>query len=429
MRRFLLGLVALLLVAAGALAWILGRGASAYPVPAPQTDVAALPSGERTVWIERGRYFARISNCEACHASSDGLAYAGGVALDSPFGTFYGTNITPSRDHGIGGWSPDDLFRSLRWGIMPDGTRLYPSMPYTSYHYMTREDSDAIWAYLMSLPAIEKPDREHEVGFPFNIRAGIELWNVLYRPSSPMRADPERDEAWNRGRYLVDAAAHCGECHTPRNALYAMQTEQYLQGEHIDKALAPDITPAGLTRRGWTPDDLAQYLRTGLSPQGAPNFRMASVVTHATRYLTDADLRGIVAYLTANMAPPRERAIAQDSTAGSAGRDIYLGLCAGCHEAAGQGRPFASLPLATNTSIRLRDPLNLVRVIVEGVPPRDLPGLNRMQGMPAFGHLLDDRELVELTNYLRVTWGADAEKVGMDQIARARKTARSTGME
>jgi mono/diheme cytochrome c family protein len=271
-------------------------------------DVAALAPAERTPWVERGRYLARISNCEACHASPDGLAYAGGVPLDSPFGTFYGTNITPSRSHGIGGWTPDDLFRALRWGIMPDGGRLYPSMPYTSYHHMARADSDAIWAYLMSLPPIEKADRPHDIGFPYNIRAGIELWNVLYRPSSPMTPVPERDESWNRGRYLVDAVAHCGECHTPRNALYAMQRDAYFQGEHIDGALAPDISPEGLARRGWSPADLAQYLRTGVSPQAAPNFRMTSVVTHGTRYLSEPDMRAMVTYLTADMpSPPRAR--------------------------------------------------------------------------------------------------------------------------
>lgn len=431
MRRVLLGVAVVVLVAAGALAWVLGRGVSAYPLPAPQVDVSALSAEERAPWIERGRYLARISNCEACHASPDGLAYAGGVALASPFGTFYGTNITPARSHGIGGWTPDDLFRTLRWGIMPDGSRLYPSMPYTSYHHMARADSDAIWAYLMSLPAIEKPDRPHDIGFPYNIRTGIELWNVLYRPSSPMSPVPERDEAWNRGRYLVDAVAHCGECHTPRNALYAMQRDAYLQGEHIDGALAPDITPEGLARRGWSPGDLAQYLRTGLSPQGAPNFRMASVVTHATRYLNEEDLRAIVTYLTEDMpaAPEQAPVLAEGATMDHAGRDLYLGLCAGCHEAAGQGRPFSSPPLATNSSVRLRDPLNLVRVIVEGIEPRDLPGLNRMQGMPAFGHLLTDAEIAELTNYLRASWGAQRGDVGADQIARTRDVIRNGGAE
>ena len=426
MRRALFVLtVFMLLVAVGWLAWVLGRGVSAYPLPAPEVDVSALSPADRAPWIERGRYLARLANCEACHASPDGLAYAGGVALESPFGVFYGTNITPSRSHGIGGWTPDDMFRVLRWGIMPDGGRLYPSMPYTSYHNMTRADSDAIWAYLMALPPVERPNRAHDIGFPYNIRIGVEFWNLLYRPSSPMEPVPGQEDAWNRGRYLVDAVAHCGECHTPRNALYAMQPDEYLLGETIDGALAPDISPAGLARRGWSPGDLSRYLQTGMSPQGAPNFRMAPVVTHGTRYLTDPDLHAIVAYLTQDMpaAPDQPPVLAEGAAVDHAGRDLYLGLCAGCHEATGQGRPFGSPSLITNTSLRLRDPLNLMRVIVEGIEQRDLPGLNRTQGMPAFGHLLSDAEIADLTNYLRTTWGAQPGAIAPDQITRARNPA------
>lgn len=387
-------------------------------IPAATVNLADLTDEERAELVEKGRYVARAADCDACHKSRDGVALAGGLPMESPFGTLYGTNITPSDAHGIGGWTADDLYRAMVYGINPDGSHLYPAMPYTSYHYMTRADIDALFAYLMAQRPIDKPDREPDLAFPFNIRPAIAFWNLLYRPSD--RRLPQvagKSDEWHRGRYLVDAAGHCGECHTPRNLAFA-RTDEYLKGEILEGALAPDISPVGLARRGWTDDDLASFMKIGLAPQGTMTFRMYPVLNHSTKYLSDRDIDAMVAYLMDGT----DRAGPQKVTPSPAegfeeGRRLYVGLCAGCHGSNGEGQPHASVPLDTNTTAMLDNPINLVRIIREGVPARSLAGGERMQEMPAFGDRLSDQELAALVNYLRVRWGGRPGDVDVERIA------------
>jgi mono/diheme cytochrome c family protein len=409
----------LILVVGGAVAIHALSGAG--PIPPATVDFAALGDEERAELVVRGRYVARAADCEACHKSPDGLSYAGGLAMETPFGTIYGTNITPSKEHGIGGWSADDLYRSMVYGIMPDGTRLYPAMPYTSYHFTTRADVDALWAYLMSRPPVAKPDRPAEMMFPFNIRPAIAVWNLVFRPAETELAPVDgRTEDWHRGRYLVDVLGHCGECHTPRNLAYAMIEGEHLKGEVIEGALAPDITPEGLAERGWTPEDLKRFMAVGLSPQGTMTFRMYPVLNHSTKYLTEQDLRAMVGYLMDGVGPLETKPVPAGDTAGAdleAGRALYVGLCAGCHGTEGEGHPHASVPLDTNTTAMLEDPINLVKIIRDGVPARRLADEERMQEMPAFGSRLDADEMAALVNYMRATWGARPADVTPGQVA------------
>ncbi|WP_372502180.1 cytochrome c [Tistrella mobilis] len=419
-RRLILGVLALLVVAVAVIVAIpLLTGAG--PIPPATVDPARLDAGQRARLVERGRYIARAADCAACHVAEDGRAYAGGLPMETPVGTIYGTNITPSRDHGIGGWTSDDLYRALVYGILPDGGRLYPAMPYTSYHAMTRADVDALAAYLASLPAVEKPNRPPDLAFPFNIRPAIAFWNLIFRPEPgdlpppAGTAAPAGDHA--RGRYLVEVLGHCGECHTPRNLAYAMEDDRHLQGEVIEGALAPDITPTGLSARGWTAEDLTGFLSTGLSPQGTMTFRMYPVLHHSTRYLTAEDVGAIAAYLTDGAPPPTRPEPVTTGNTRNAGHDIYLGFCAGCHGADGEGHPAASPPLATNTTAMLQDPRNLVKVIRDGIPARPLAGTGRMQEMPAFGDLLDDGEMAALVNYLRHRWGGQPGDVTAERVS------------
>ena len=395
------------------------------PIPEATVDFARITEDERARLVDQGRYVARAADCGACHVARDGVALAGGLPMESPFGTLYGTNITPSTAHGIGGWTADDLYRAMVYGINPDGSRLYPAMPYTSYHHMTRADIDALFAYLMAQRPIDKPDREPDLAFPFNIRPAIAFWNLVFRPDGGRLPEvPGKSDAWHRGRYLVDAAGHCGECHTPRNIAFA-RTDAYLKGEILEGALAPDISPEGLVRRGWTGDDLASFMKRGLSPQGTMTFRMYPVLNHSTKHLTDADIAAMVEYLmdgTDRVAVARVQPAAADGH--DEGRRLYVGLCAGCHGPEGEGRPHASVPLATNTTAMLDDPINLIRIIREGVPARRLAGSERMQEMPAFGSdSLSDQELAALVNYLRVRWGGRPGDVDAGQVA---ETVRSS---
>lgn len=415
-------------------------------IPPATVDFARLGDQERRDLVARGRYVSQTADCVACHKSEDGLSFAGGLPMETPFGTIYGTNVTPSPTHGIGGWSADDLYRALVWGINPDGSRLYPAMPYMSYHYMTRADVDALWVFLMDQPAVDKPDRAHDLAFPFNIRPALAFWNLLFRPDDRTLPDISgKSESWHRGRYLVDVLGHCGECHTPRNIAYAKKSDQHLKGEIIENAESPDITAAGLVARGWTPRDLASFLKIGLAPQGTMTFRMFPVLNHSTKYLIDDDLAAMVTYLLdgadergaagRNVAPrdggaPAAATASAETTGAStrsgqrasetadhAGRRLYMGLCAGCHGPDGEGRPHASVPMATNTTAMLENPLNLVRIVREGVPEHSLANRERMQAMPAFADVLSHEETAQLVNYLRLRWGGRPGDVTAQRVA------------
>ncbi|WP_099828014.1 c-type cytochrome [Oceaniglobus indicus] len=392
-------------------------------IPPASRDLSSLSEGDREQMVQAGAYVARTGDCVACHESPDGLSLAGGTPMETPFGTIYGSNITPSRDHGIAGYSADDLYRVMVYGIAPGGKHLYPAMPYTSYHAISRADNDALWVWLMAQNPVDRPNRPAELAFPFNLRPLLAFWNLIYRPEPPELPDPgagATDPAapMARGRYLVEVLGHCSECHTPRNLAYARKTDEHLQGTVIEDALAPDITPAGLARRGWTTDDLEHFLANGLSPQGVMTFRMFPVLSHSTKYMTSEDIAAVAAYLTDGAPPPsppdpRPDAIAQNPE----GHRLYLGLCAGCHGSDGAGQPFGSVPLASNTSAMFDNPINLVRVIREGIPARHLAGYQRMQEMPAFADRLNDDEMAALVNYLRQRWGGHDATLAVSAVA------------
>ena len=411
MSTFMRILAGLALVGVIAVAVIYFGFSGAGPVPPPSRDLATLDDADKAEMIALGEYVAKAGDCAACHESEDVIALAGGTPMETPMGTIYGTNITPHDTHGIGGYTSDDLYRVMVYGIAPGGRRLYPAMPYTSYHAVSRADVDALYLYLMSRPPVAKPNRDHDLAFPFNLRPLVAFWNALYRPDPPEDPGPglsggDALTGEARGDYLVNVLGHCGECHTPRNLAYA-KTDEHLAGMVIEEALAPDITPAGLASRGWTPEDLGQFLSTGLSPQGVMTFRMFPVLSHSTKYLPERDIEAVAAYLTTGMpetAAPRSDPAAKD--AHTDGHRLYVGLCAGCHGTEGQGQPFGSVPMAGNTTLMLEDPLNLHRVIREGIPARRLSGHLRMQEMPAFDHRLSDVELQALSDYLRARWGA-----------------------
>lgn len=417
MKTLAVTLASLVAVLVGAALFVYVVFTGAGTIPPATVDVASLEGDARAELVEKGRYVARAADCSACHMSQDGVALSGGLPMETPFGTLYGTNITPSDTHGIGGWSADDLYRAMVYGINPDGSHLYPAMPYTSYHHMTRGDVDALYAYLMAQRAVDKPDRKPDLAFPFNIRPAIAFWNLLYRPGDrDLPQVAEKSETWHRGRYLVDVTGHCGECHTPRNIAF-VRTDEHLKGEILEGALAPDISPAGLVRRGWTGEDLDSFLKVGLAPQGTMTFRMYPVLNHSTKYLNDDDIEAVATYLMDGTdqvdVTPVEPAPADGL---DEGRRLYVGLCAGCHGPDGEGQPHASVPLDTNTTAMLENPINLVKIIRDGVPERSLAGDERMQEMPAFGDRLSGEEMAALVNYLRMRWGdlpgdVDAERV------------------
>ncbi|MBL5903158.1 c-type cytochrome [Serratia fonticola] len=404
----------IVLIAAIVIAVLWWRENRSYDGPVQQVTA----SSEQ---IARGRYLTQAADCAACHTAAGGAPLAGGYPLDTPFGTIYGSNLTPSADQGIGRWTKDDFFLALTQGGAPGGRHLYPAMPYTSYKGISREDADAIYAYLMSRPAVDVAIPANDMPFPFNQRMALIGWNLLFRNSDPLPASSQGSSAeWQRGRYLSDVLGHCGECHTPRGMLGQMEVNKPMQGGDLGRFIAPDITPQALAQRGWTPEDLSRFLSTGLAPQGSAFSEMHMVVDLSTRHLTPEDHRALVTYLMGDKPPqPVAAKIGQGS---DAGRITYLDQCSACHERDGAGIPHVAVAMRDNATLRQPDGKNLIVSVLDGLPAQQFPGNESMQSMPGFADRLDDAQIAELVNYLRVTWGGLPADITAEQVKALRNT-------
>lgn len=295
MRKFYLVAAAVIVaVAAGSTVTIL-RGNTV-----PDTVIAQLEGDP-----ERGAYVARLAGCIACHTNEagGGELLAGGPPLKTPFGTFYGPNITPDPISGLGNWSLNDFARALRHGISPEGEPYYPAFPYTFYSKLTDQDVADLWAAMKTVPNADIPSKTQDLGFPFNQRWALRGWQNFFFDSERFEDDPSRSDAWNRGRYIVEGPAHCGACHTPRNLLGAGDAEEALHGAGglPGGERSPPITPSALIKRGWTENNLAFGLRFGTKPNGdVLGGSMGEVIRDGTSWLTDDDLRAIAHYLLNN---------------------------------------------------------------------------------------------------------------------------------
>ncbi|GAB4366550.1 MAG: c-type cytochrome [Kiloniellaceae bacterium] len=278
-------------------------GAQESPQAAP---VAPGSAAEATALedpaVTRGRYVFQAAGCLGCHTDSKGggAPLAGGRALATPFGTFYSPNITPDPATGIGAWRPADLARALRHGESPDGDPYYPAFPYPSYAGMTDQDIADLYAYLMAQPPVVRENRAHDLGFPYNLRFTLGLWQALYHDAAAFTPDPAQGAAWNRGAYLVRHLGHCGECHSPRGFLGAVDAEQELAGNPAgpEGGKVPNLTPGPGGLGDWSESDIAYALKTGITPDG--DFlgeSMGEVIENSTGKLTDADLAAIASYL------------------------------------------------------------------------------------------------------------------------------------
>lgn len=365
--------------------------------------------------IERGSYLTKAADCAACHTASGGAPLAGGYPLESPFGTIYGSNLTPSADYGIGRWTKEQFYTALTEGVTPGGRHLYPAMPYTSYKGISRQDSDDIYAYLMTRPAVDVETPANEMAFPFNQRVALIGWNILFYNKDSLPAVSGGESAdWHRGRYLADVLGHCGECHTPRGLLGQMQLDKAMQGGDLGRFMAPDITPKALAQRGWKPQDVKQFLTTGIAPQGSAFSEMHMVVDLSTRHLTPEDQKAMATYLMGETPPP---AVAVKAGLGNDnGRMTYLDQCAGCHARGGEGKPHVAVSMLNNATLRQPDGKNLIVSVMDGLEAQPFPNGESMQSMPGFGERLDDQQIADLVNYLRVTWGGLPGDVTAGQV-------------
>ena len=391
----------------GTLAALLGwRSAIAPIAPIARPDLSMYTAET----IERGRRLAAIGDCVGCHTAPGGAPNAGGLALETPFGVIYGSNLTPDVGTGIGAWSLAAFQRAMREGLSRDGHRLYPAFPYPSFTKTTDDDLTALYAWVMSRPAVRNEVPVTRLAFPFGVRPLLGLWNGLHLTPGVPADVAGRSPQWNRGRYLVDGLGHCGACHTARDALGAERTATaYLNGATIDGWEAPALNGATRAPVPWTEAAYFDYLRSGYSAEhGAANGPMAPVVRELAA-APDADLRAMAHYLASLAAPvdvdtsalarSEMRSASRTSALPDASTRLFESACGACHHD-GEGPRLlgVNVPLALATKLRADRPDNLLRVILEGVRE---PAGRDVGFMPSFAEALDDRQIVELATWMR----------------------------
>ncbi|WP_211473317.1 c-type cytochrome [Collimonas humicola] len=421
LRTVLRGL-ALPVLAASLLAACDG-GSSSAAASAQAAGQSAVKPGSADQ-IALGRYLAKAADCAACHTTASGAPFAGGVELASPFGKFYGSNITPDKEHGIGKWSADQFYKALHDGVTPD-KHLYPAMPYTSYRSLTRADSDAIYAYLMQQKPVAVPTRAPDLKFPYNMRFGMMFWNVPFLKDQLADASVGKSAMWQRGQYLSNALGHCAECHTPRGAFGQLDLSKSLTGSALGRVAAPNITPAGLAAVGWTAADLQTFFASGIAPQGSAYGEMFPVVHLSTQYLSKDDLAAVTTYLMGDQPLPPEpvKAVTADAIELDAGKRLYTAVCAGCHGFQGDGKPHVAVAMKGNSTVRNADPHNLIVAMLDGIEAQKFPGTESLQDMQGFAGQLNDKELAQLANFLRATWGGQPASITADQVKALRLSA------
>jgi len=360
--------------------------------------------------IERGKQVATAADCVSCHSQAKGKLFAGGDALKTPFGNLYAPNITPDLKTGIGGWTKADFTRALRQGVRKDGALLYPAMPYTNYTQITDPDMDALWAYMQSIPAVQKTSPANTLPFPLNVRQGLAVWQDLYFEPGPFVANPAKDAVWNRGAYLVEALAHCDACHTPRNIAQGPETQHALSGAQIEGWYAPDIgsnDPQSSTAK-WNVDQLATFLRTGVGAGNVTVFGpMAEVVHQSLSKLPASDVQAMAVYLKdlpdgSKPLKPVSASVPAEQLA--AGKGVYEMQCSSCHQSDGKGVAGSVPALAGNAAVVAREPFNVILSMLDGFKPRGTWGV-----MPSFATVLSDDDIANVSNYVRTAWGNNGQ--------------------
>jgi mono/diheme cytochrome c family protein len=373
--------------------------------------------------IERGRYLAVLSDCAACHTAPGGAPFAGGVALQTPFGTLVAPNITPDPDTGIGNMTNDEFLAVLHEGRGHNGKRLYPAMPYPAYTRMSDDDVLAMRAYFATIAPVSNRVVSNQLPFPLNIRLAMVFWNGLNFTAGRYQPNPQKSAAWNRGAYIVEGPAHCGTCHTPKTFLGGDKNTAALTGATLQGWFAPDITNdprKGIG--GWSKDDLVQYLRNGTNKWTLASGPMADAVSHSTSRMADDDILAIATYLkdSEGGASARPEPVAADNNAMRAGAAIYKDSCAACHKDTGEGEVNLFPRLAGSALVQSDDPTTLTRLVLHGTRAVSTAGAPTAPAMPAFDWRLDDAQVAAVLTYIRNNWGNAAGSVAASAVASQR---------
>jgi mono/diheme cytochrome c family protein len=447
MNPLLRGLVAftalVAVVALGGFLWIaLGPGPTDFAgrsrvalADYHAADPTGVPSDlAKASLIERGRYLARAADCEACHTTKGGAPYAGGLAFVLPFGTLYSTNITPDKETGIGDYSHADFLNSVHSGVRRDGKRLYPAMPYASYAYMTDADALAIKAYLFSLTPLHARAPANTLAFPFDQRWLMLGWSLLFNPDRRFEPHVDRSAEWNRGAYLVEAMAHCGECHTPRNLFQGLDNRSKFTGAVQAGWRAYNITPDPSSGVGaWSDAELQQYLAVGhAAGRGTAAGPMGEAVDKSLSYLSQPDIAAIVAYLRS--VPPIQSAdflepkaepapsspkLGVSARADPLGKQIFESACASCHGWTGESRILSFATFVGSRAVNDPSAANVAQIILGGGERRTPTGFAIM---PSFGHAYSNAEVAAVANYVTARFGSKPSAVTAEDVAKLRLT-------
>lgn len=430
-------------------------------VPALAPDKAATLPAETQQLIDKGRMVAIAADCAACHtAPNGGKPFAGNYRIGSPLGEIVSTNITPSKEHGIGNYSEQEFARAVREGVRKDGAHLYPAMPYDAYARMSDEDLHALYTYFQqAVPVVEQSSSPTQLPFPFNMRFSMAVWNALYLQKGPYVVDTSKTPEWNRGAYLTEVLAHCTTCHTPRNALMGSDKSRALGGAYLGPWYAPNISSDPVSGiGGWSEQELVQYMATGHAKgKGQAAGGMAEAVQNSLQFLPESDLKAIAVYLKASApikaegntgngqaiemqgkaADPEpqirglepgnsQKPIGINSADSSipAGQMLYSAYCASCHQATGAGTPDQAYPsLFHNTATGLPQHANLIATMLYGVE-RNAGGKEVL--MPAFGEQsyvdpLSNEQIAAIANYVLAQHGNPGEVVTASYVQQIRQ--------
>jgi alcohol dehydrogenase (quinone), cytochrome c subunit len=391
--------------------------------------------------IARGAYLARLGDCAACHSVPGKPAYSGGLRMGIPIGAIYTTNITPDSKNGIGSMSLDDFDRALRFGVA-EGHSLYPAMPFTSYYNTRPDDVAALYTYFKyGVSAAAIPNRPNDVVFPLSMRWPLTFWRWFFAPTpKPFVASAGMDAQPAQGAYFVEGLGHCGECHTPRGV--AMQVKAttpaggaaYLSGAVIENYFAPSLRNSGPGTLGsWSEQELAQFLETGANAQGIAFGSMSDVIVRSTQYMTPADALATAKYLKSLRSPGEEPAARftydtidhialRNGDVSKPGARIYLDNCAACHRPDGVGYEQVFPRLAGNPVVQAGNPRSLVTIVLDGSQTPRTSRTPAQFTMPRFAWRLSNRDVTDVVNFIRTSWGNTSSPISSADVAKIRES-------
>jgi len=384
----------------------------------------AVADPDNAIEVAHGKALVTAGDCVACHTAPGGAPFAGGLALQTPFGAIMTPNITPDDATGIGTWSADDFAGAMHEGRRPGGAYLYPAFPYPYYTKVTRADADAMYAYLRSLAPVANSVNRNTLPFPFNIRLSMIGWNALFFKRGDFVPESGRSDEFNRGAYLVEGLGHCGACHTPLNAFGANKADYFLQGNQIDHWTAPNITNDMQTGLGkWSVEEIVQYLKTGQTRTSIASGPMKDVVENSTSKMADADLKAIAVYLkergAAGLSAPSP--LPATDARMRVGEAIYVDTCAACHMRSGEGVVHLFPRLAGSVIATQDDPSSLIRIVLTGGRGASTDATPTAPAMPSLGYRLSDEQAAAVVTYVRNSWGNGASPVTAEMVKALRE--------